>query len=161
MGSISQSLWDCMDVRVYALHVGVVSVWQVWVRGYEEHTTGCWWDSCRSFPRQFVGEPLCRKWTGRSKPILYSCLLLSPLVGTSVDTTSGVVCDSLVEVLAYMMDALGFYASCKPSEIRFLSVVMILAGKVFIMPLKEPRAFPCHKDAPDHYLLTFLWHKGR
>lgn len=51
------------------------------------------------------------------------------------------------------MDALSFYASCKPSEIKFLSVVMILSRKIFIMPSKEPRAFLCHKDAPDHYSL--------
>lgn len=28
MGSVSQSMWDCMDVCGYAWHFGVVSVWQ-------------------------------------------------------------------------------------------------------------------------------------
>lgn len=66
------------------------------------------------------------------------------------------------------MDALGFYISCtgirsswKPSEANFISADMIPCGKMFIMPSKEPRAFPCHKDVPDHYLFTSLWDKGR
>ena len=76
------------------------SVSETWIRGYEEHTTGCWWASCRSFPRRLAGEPLCREQTGTSTPMLYSCLLLSQLVRTGVGTTSGVVRDSLVDALA-------------------------------------------------------------
>jgi len=43
----------------------------------------------------------------------------------------------------------------------FLSVVMIHSGKMFILPSKEHRAFPCYKDALDHHLHTSLWHEGR
>lgn len=113
------------------------------------------------FSKQLVREPPCR-----SMLMLYLCLLLSQLARTSVDTTSGVVRDAAADALAehpYMMDAFRkrHQSSCKPSEARLLSVDTIPCGKMFIMPSKEPRVFPCHKDSPGHYLLTSLWDEDR
>lgn len=50
---------------------GGFSVTEVCVWGHEGHTTGCWWASCRNFPRQLVGTLL--KVEGRQTSLCPSC----------------------------------------------------------------------------------------
>lgn len=168
MGSVSQrdvGLREC--VWIYLAFWCGYSMTETWVRGYEEHTTGYWLAACRSFPRQLAGEPPCREQTGRSVLLSCSCLLLSQLVRTCVDATSRVQ-DALVDAVSkldVMWWLLEFFASCTGMWSLCESEVSLCGHdslwKIFIMPSKEPRAFPCHKDAPDHYLFTSLWDEGR
>lgn len=71
----------------------------------------------QDFPQAACGNTLeSRVQTDRSVPILFLCLLLSQLVRTSVDTTSAVVCGSLVDVLAELYLTLGFTLYVQASE---------------------------------------------